>query len=83
MSNRAIEFVENWASENIPAKGHMAQGGNLQAKALGTQCLIAAAADGIPQSEIDAAFDDLTAFMAGQIEEADDREAARLAAKDD
>jgi predicted metal-dependent hydrolase len=83
MSERAIGFVEDWVSENIGAKGHQAESGNSQAKAFATQCLTAAAEEGISQSEIDAAFEDLTAFMAGQIEEANDREVARSAAKED
>jgi hypothetical protein len=40
-------------------------------------------AEGIPRTEIAETFEDLTAFMAGEIEEANNREVARLAAKDD
>ena len=83
MSERAIAFVEIWASKNITAKGYQPEGDNSQAKIFAAQCLMAAKAEGIPQAEIDAVFEDLTTFMAGEIEEANDREAARLAAKDD
>jgi hypothetical protein len=73
MSVQAIEFVESWVSENIGAKGHQAEGVNPQAEALAAQCIKAAKAEGISQAEIDAAFDDLTKFIAGEIEEANDR----------
>ena len=77
MSERAIGFVENWVTENIDAKSHQAESGDLPAKELATRCLMAAKAQGISQSEIDDAFEDLTAFMAGQIEEAKEREQDR------
>jgi hypothetical protein len=70
MSMRAIEFVENWASENIKADTAG------PAPALASRCLNAAAAAGIPRSEIEETFDDLPAFMAGQIEEWKERETA-------
>jgi hypothetical protein len=67
MSMRVVEFVENWASENIAADCQQA------APALASQCIAAASAAGIPKSEIEDTFDDLSAFMAGEIEEAKDR----------
>ena len=75
MSMRAIEFVENWASENIAAEGPPPADISATALTLASQCLDAATAAGIPQSEIDETFDDLPAFMAGEIEEAGTREA--------
>jgi hypothetical protein len=85
MSMRAIEFVENWVSENIAADGQEPAGSSatapslaapaLAAPALAAQCLAAAIAAGILQSEIEETFDDLPAFMAGEIEEANAREA--------
>jgi hypothetical protein len=38
---------------------------------------LAANAEGIPKAEIDQVVEDLTAFMAGQIEEVTDREGGR------
>jgi hypothetical protein len=67
MSMRAVEFVENWASENIAADAVE------PAPALASQCIAAASAAGIPRSEIEETFDDLPAFMAGEIEEAKER----------
>jgi hypothetical protein len=74
MSMRAIEFVENWASENIAADGPPPADIGATALTLASQCLDAATAAGIAQSEIDETFDDLPAFMAGEIEEAGTRE---------
>ena len=83
MTNRALEFVESWVSENISAESYQAKGNSSRAKALAAQCLEAAKAEGIPQTEIAKAIEDLPAFIAGEIEEAHNREVARLAAKDD
>jgi hypothetical protein len=76
MSMRAIEFVENWVSENIAADGQEPASSGATASTLAAQCLAAATAAGILQSEIEETFDDLSAFMAGEIEEADAREAS-------
>jgi hypothetical protein len=82
MSMRAIEFVENWASENIAADQQAAEIAGASALALASRCLEDARAAGIPQSEIDETFDNLPAFLAGEIEEAREREAERSAAED-
>jgi hypothetical protein len=74
MSMSAIEFVENWVSENITADAPPPADVGAAARALASQCLAAATAAGILQSEIDDSFDDLPAFMAGEIEEANTRE---------
>jgi hypothetical protein len=74
MANRAIEFVENWVSENIKTEGRPAEGDNSRAQALAVQCLNAARNEGISDIEIKDAFDDLAAFIGGEIEEANDRE---------
>jgi len=64
MSERAIEFVEVWVSEHVHAGQTAAD-----AEALAAQCLDAAKAEGIPHSEIKDAFEDLAAFIAGEISE--------------
>ena len=75
MSARALEFVETWVSEKIEEMDEFpADGDDSQAKALAAQCIQAAQEEGIPASEIQEAFDDLAAFVAGEIEEAKDRE---------
>jgi len=70
MSERVIAFVENWVSEHVHAEGDDAQ-----ARSLAAQCMAEALASGIPKSEMDDEFDDLAAFMAGQIQEANERAA--------
>jgi hypothetical protein len=77
MSMRAVEFVENWVSENVGTDGKLSVGHDASAAALALQCLAAADAAGIPQSEVEDTFDDLPAFMAGEIEEARTREMDR------
>jgi hypothetical protein len=83
MSERALGFVEEWISEHVRAEDDAPEGDDARAKALATQCLAAANAQGISQAEISEAIDDLTAFIAGAIEEASDREVHRSAADDD
>lgn len=74
MSERALGFVEEWISENVSAADHRPEGDNSRAKALASQCLAAANAQGISQSEIGEAIDDLSVFIAGAIEEASERD---------
>ena len=78
MSKRALEFVETWVSEKIEAMADSAGSGtaahdDAQAKVLAAQCVQDAQGQGIPASEINEAFDDLAAFIEGEIEEARDR----------
>jgi hypothetical protein len=76
MSARALEFVETWVSEKIEAmKALPADGDDSVAQRMPTECIAAAQADGIPEFEIEEAFDDLAAFIGGEIEEAKEREA--------
>jgi hypothetical protein len=79
MSKRALEFVETWVSEQIYPEGSPPKVDVSEAKALATSCRAAANAAGISDAEIGEQFDDLTAFIAGEIQEAVDK----LSAKDD
>jgi hypothetical protein len=83
MSMSAIEFVENWVSENITPDAPPPADIGAAARALASRCLADAIAAGVPQSEMEDAFDDLPAFMAGEIEEENTREAAGEAADDE
>jgi hypothetical protein len=83
MSARALEFVETWVSGKVDGQELPAEGDDSQAKALAVQCLRAAQDEGIPESEIKEAFDDLAAFIGGEIEEARDRVEARVDADDE
>ena len=75
MSERALEFVETWVAEAIEAMDELpAEGDDSKSKALALACIKAAREEGIPESEIKDAFDDLAAFIGGQIEEERDRE---------
>jgi hypothetical protein len=75
MSARALEFVEIWVSEKIEATEKLpADGDDATAKAWASQCFRDALEQDIPASEIQDAFDDLAAFISGEIAEARDRE---------
>ena len=83
MSMSAIEFVENWVSENITADAPPPADIDATARELASRCLADATAAGVLQSEMEDAFDDLPAFMAGEIEEANTREAAEEVADEE
>jgi hypothetical protein len=75
MSERALEFVETWVQEAIEDMDELpAEGDDSKTKALALACIKAAREEGIPESEIKEAFDDLGAFIGGQIDEERDRE---------
>jgi hypothetical protein len=78
MSERALGFVEEWVSENVHAEGYPPEGNNSLAKSLALQCLGDANAKGISEAEIRESIADLTEFMAGAIQETNDREVHRL-----
>ncbi|MDH2354900.1 hypothetical protein QCM80_30160 [Bradyrhizobium sp. SSUT112] len=82
MSARAIAYVEDFVDRNVHAEGYEPEGNTSESEALATRCLAAAKADGIPEAEMKAAFENLQEYMAAAIEEANDNEVARLAAKD-
>jgi hypothetical protein len=73
MSESALEFVETWVGEKIEKMTAAPADVAAQAKALATECTAAAQEDGVTQSEINDVFDDLAAFIAGEISEAFDR----------
>jgi hypothetical protein len=83
MSERADQFVATWVSENINAEGYQPEGDYTEARNFAEQCLTAAKAAGIAESEINDEYPDLVSYMAAEIEEANDREVARLSEKDD
>jgi hypothetical protein len=75
MSKRALAFLEEWTSDNIDPEDFEDEAAeNKHAKELADRFLAAAAAAGIPKAEIDDVVDDLTSFMAEQIDEANERE---------
>jgi hypothetical protein len=75
MTDKAFAFVDEWVSEHIHAeRDDGSAGGELEPAALARQCIADAEAAGIPAAEINDAYEDLAAFMEGQIEEAKERE---------
>ena len=74
MSARALEFVETWVSEKIAQEGYPLEGENSPAKEWAAECIEAAREEGIPSTEIEEAFDDLTEFIDGELEEARERD---------
>ncbi len=70
MSESVIEFVENWVDEKIEKMDAAPADIEAQAKTLAAACIADAQNDGLTQSEINDTFDDLAAFIAGEIEEA-------------
>jgi hypothetical protein len=73
MSKRALEFVETWVSEHIYPEGSPPKVDFSSAEVLAASCRVAANAAGISDAEIGEQFDDLTTFIAGQIQEAADK----------
>jgi hypothetical protein len=74
MSARALEFVETWVSEKIEEDGYPEQDRQQSvAKQWAAECQDAAMAEGILGQEIGEAFDDLAAFIEGEMEEARER----------
>jgi hypothetical protein len=70
-----VEHSQEWTSENTHCEAGAPESDNTRAKELADQFLVAAAAAGIPKSEIDDAVDDLTSFMASQIQGVRERDA--------
>ena len=84
MSARALEFVETWVSEKIEEMKKLpAEGDEGATKALASECFRAALEEDIPAAEIEEAFDDLAEFIAGEIEEAREREEELSGDEDD
>jgi hypothetical protein len=74
MSKRALEFVETWVSEHIYPENSPPKLDVSAAAALAASCRAAANEAGISDAEIGDQFDNLTTFIAGQIQEATDKQ---------
>lgn len=70
MSERAVEFVETWVEKKIESMGKTPTPGKAQAQALAAECLKDARGQGIAEAEIKDAYDDLAAYIAGEIADA-------------
>lgn len=83
MSEKAREFVDGWIAENVHATGYEPEGDATEAKRLAFECWAAADKAGIPRGQIEQAVGPLVDHMAAAIEEVNDAEVRRLAARDD
>ena len=70
MSESALEFVETWVEDKIEEMEAAPANLDAEAAKLATECVTEAQEEGVTQSEIDDVFDDLAAFIAGEIQEA-------------
>jgi hypothetical protein len=77
MSERAIAFVEKWVSENVSAEPNEPDSDESKAAVYAVQCAAEAKEVGIPDSELNDAFESLTAFMSAAIVSATDEERDR------
>ena len=77
MSERAVQFVAHWVSENINAEGYQPEGDLTMARSHAEQCLAGAKEAGISESEVEEEYDDLVSYMASEIEEVNDNEVKR------
>ena len=82
MSERGIDFMNGWVSENINA-GIYPRKNYGRVKAHVEQCIADAKKVGIPVSEIEAGVGDIAEFIFEAMTEATTTEGNRLAAKDD
>jgi len=84
MSQRGIDFANEWVSENINAGPYAPEDGPHPEAEEAVERLVAEAAEkGISREEMEADLGDLGEFISGAFESATDAEVERLASKDD
>jgi hypothetical protein len=83
MSKRAVEFLEEWVSENMvkPVAG-APDGDDSEARLRAEACLIAAKEEGIAKEEIEEEVGDILNYMSATIEKAVNADIARSVIKD-
>src|SRR2546430_177161 len=83
MSKRAVEFLEEWVSENMvkPVAG-APEGDDSEARLRAEECLIAAKEQGIAKGDIEEEVGDLVDYMSAAIEKAVNADVDRAAMKD-
>ena len=71
MSKRAVEFLEEWVSENMvkPVAG-APEGDDSEARLRAEECVIAAKEEGIAREDIEEEVGDLVDYMSAAIEKA-------------
>jgi hypothetical protein len=83
MSKRAVEFLEEWVSENMvkPVAG-APEGDDSEARLRAEECLIAAKEEGIAKEDIEEEVGDLVDYMSVAIEKAVSADVDRVVMKD-
>ena len=83
MSKRAVEFLEEWVSENMvkPVAG-APEGDNSEARLRAEECVIAAKEEGIAREDIEEEVGDLVDYMSAAIEKAVNADVDRAVTKD-
>ena len=83
MSKRAVEFLEEWVSENMakPVAG-APEGDNSEARLRAEECVIAAKEEGIAKEDIEEEAGDLVDYMSAAIEKAVNADVDRAVMKD-
>jgi hypothetical protein len=83
MSKRAVEFLEEWVSENMvkPVAG-APEGDDSEARLRAEECLIAAKEEGIAKEDIEEEVGDLVDYMSVAIEKAVSADVDRAVMKD-
>ena len=83
MSKRAVEFLEEWVSENMvkPVAG-APEGDDSEARLRAEECLIAAKEEGIAKEDIEEEVGDLVDYMSVAIEKAGNADVDRAVMKD-
>jgi len=83
MSKRAVEFLEEWVSENMvkPVAG-APDGDDSEARLRAEACLIEEKEEGIAKEEIEEEVGDIVNYMSAAIEKAVNADIARSVIKD-
>ena len=83
MSKRAVEFLEEWVSENMvkPVAG-APEGDDSEARLRAEECVIAAKEEGIAREDIEEEVGDLVDYMSAAIEKAVNADVGRAVTKD-
>jgi hypothetical protein len=83
MSKRAVEFVEEWVSENMVKRVAGApEGDDSEARLRAEECLIAAKEEGIAKADIEEEVGDLVDYMSVAIEKAVNADAEQATCRD-
>jgi hypothetical protein len=83
MSKRAVQFLEEWVSENMvkPVAG-APEGDDSEARLRAEECVIAAKEEGIAREDIEEEVGDLVDYMSAAIEKAVNADVDRAVTKD-